>query len=80
MEHCRELTLTAAAEPRTVVFDDGETATLTFSILLGGAVVLEEAGGGAVLEDDTWLISENTFLSLYDAAKDGCKGPVPEDL
>jgi hypothetical protein len=80
MEHCRELTLTAAAEPQTVVFDDAETATVTFSILLGGAVVLDEAGGGAVLVDGTWLISENTFLSLYDAAKEGCTGPVPEDV
>lgn len=79
MEHCKDLTLTASAEPKTAEFTDGENAVLTFSILLGGAVVLEEAGGGAVLVDGAWLVSENTFLSLYDAAKDGCTGPPPPE-
>lgn len=79
MEHCKDLTLTASAEPQTVVFDDNESATLTFDILLGGAVVLAGAGGGAVNVDGAWVVSENTFLSLYDAAKDGCTGPVPPE-
>jgi hypothetical protein len=80
MLHCKDLTIGASVEPKTVAFSDNETATLTFDILINDAVVLEGAGGGAVNVDGTWLVSENTFLSLYDAAKDGCTGPVPEDL
>jgi hypothetical protein len=79
MEHCKDLTLGAAAEPKTAEFTDDETATLTFDILLDGAVVLAGAGGGAVNVDGEWLVSENTFLSLYDAAKDGCTGPPPPE-
>jgi len=79
MEHCKDLTLTASAEPQTVEFSDDGTAVLTFDILLGGAVVLEGAGGGAVNADGGWLVSENTFLSLYDAAKEGCTGPPPPE-
>jgi hypothetical protein len=79
MEHCKDLTLTAAAEPKTVEFTDDETATVTFDILLEGAVVLAGAGGGAVNVDGEWLVSENTFLSLYDAAKDSCTGPPPPE-
>ena len=59
---------------QTVEFTDEETATATFAILEDGAVLLEESGGGAVKVDGEWLVSENTFLSLYDAAKDGCTG------
>ena len=29
--------------------------------------------------DDEWLVSENTFLSLYDAAKEGCTGTPPPE-
>jgi hypothetical protein len=80
MEHCKDLTTGASVAPKTVEFSDDATAVLTFDILINDAVVLEGAGGGAVNVDGTWLVSENTFLSLYDAAKDGCTGPVPEDL
>jgi hypothetical protein len=79
MEHCKDLTAGASVEPLTVEFTDGETASATFDILLNGAVVLEGAGGGAVNIDGEWLVSENTFLSLYDAAKDSCTGPVPPE-
>ena len=62
--------------PKTVEFTDDETATLTFDILLGGR---RGSGGGRRWRcgtvDGEWLVSENTFLSLYDAAKDSCTGP-----
>jgi hypothetical protein len=80
MLHCKDLTIGASVEPKTVEFSDDATAVLTFDILINDAVVLEGAGGGAVNVDGTWLVSENTFLSLYDAAKEGCTGPVPEDV
>jgi hypothetical protein len=80
MLHCKDLTIGASVEPKTVEFSDNETAVVTFDILINDEVVLAGAGGGAVNVDGTWLVSENTFLSLYDAAKDGCTGPVPEDL
>lgn len=77
MVHCADLTAGVSVEPKTVEFTDDVTATTTFDILIGGAVVLEGAGGGAANVDGVWLVSENTFLSLYDAAKDGCTGPPP---
>jgi hypothetical protein len=77
LEHCRDLVNGATVEMQTVAID-GETATTTYDILINGAVVLEGSGGSAVLQDDgSWLVGENTFLSLYDAAKDSCTGPPP---
>lgn len=75
--HCADLVAGIAIEDVAVELTDGETATATFSILKDGVVLLEGSGGGAVKVDDRWLVSENTFLSLYDAAKDSCTGPPP---
>ena len=78
MEHCANVAVGVTVEMKTVEFTDPGTATTTFDILIGGAPVLEGAGGGAVRQDDgSWLVSEAAFLSLYDAAKDGCTGPPP---
>ena len=61
----------------SVELTDAETATAHFDILVAdGGVLLAESGGGAVKVDGEWLVSENTFLSLYDAAKDGLHGPA----
>jgi hypothetical protein len=78
MEHCENVAVGVTVNMKTVEFTSPEAATTTFDILINDAVVLEGAGGGAVRQDDgAWLVSEAAFLSLYDAAKDGCTGPPP---
>jgi hypothetical protein len=78
LEHCADLVEGASVEMKTVEID-GDSAITTFAILLDGEEALAEAGGGATFVDGEWLVSENTFLSLYDAAKDSCTGPPPAD-
>ncbi len=78
LEHCRDLVTGVTIGMKTVDIDT-DTAMTTYDILINGAVVLEDSGGTAVLTDDGWLVGENTFLSLYDAAKDGCTGPPPAE-
>ena len=78
LAHCEELVTGASVEMQSVTVD-GETASTLYDILINGAVVLEGSGGTAVLTDGEWLVGENTFLSLYDAAKEGCTGPPPAD-
>ena len=75
--HCADLVAGVTIEMTSVELVDDETASATFAINKGGAVLLEESGGGAVKADGEWLVSENTFLSLYDAAKDVCTGTPP---
>lgn len=78
LAHCEELVTGAAVEMQSVTID-GDTASTLFDISINGAVVLEGSGGTAVLTDGEWLVGENTFLSLYDAAKEGCTGPPPAE-
>ncbi|MDZ7675095.1 MAG: hypothetical protein U5K30_08520 [Acidimicrobiales bacterium] len=78
MLHCQDLTSGASIAMKEVTID-GETATMLYDILLNGEVALEDSGGSAVFVDGEWLVAANTFLSLYDAAKDGCTGPPPEE-
>lgn len=78
LAHCEELVMGASVEMQSVTVD-GDTASTLYDILIDGAVVLEGSGGTAVLTDGGWLVGENTFLSLYDAAKDGCTGPPPAE-
>jgi hypothetical protein len=75
--HCADLVSGVTIEMSSVELVDDETASALFAILKDGAVLLPESGGGAVKVDGEWLVSENTFLSLYDAAKEGCTGPPP---
>jgi hypothetical protein len=75
--HCADLVSGVTIEMSSVELVDDETASALFAILKDGAVLLAESGGGAVKVDGEWLVSENTFLSLYDAAKEGCTGPPP---
>ena len=75
--HCADLVAGVTIEMTSVELVDDETASATFAINKDGAVLLAESGGGAVKVDGEWLVSENTFLSLYDAAKDGCTGTPP---
>jgi hypothetical protein len=77
--HCAELVAGVTIEMKSVEFPDEETATALFAILKNGEVLLAESGGGAVKIDGEWLVSENTFLSLYDAAKEGCTGTPPPE-
>lgn len=75
--HCADLVSGVTIEMISVELVDEETATALFAILKDGEVLLEESGGGAVKVDGQWIVSENTFLSLYDAAKESCTGPPP---
>lgn len=75
--HCADLVKGVTIEMTSVELTDPETATALFAILKDGAVLLAESGGGAVKLDGEWVVSENSFLSLYDAAKDGCTGTPP---
>lgn len=77
LEHCADLVAGVTVEVNSVELSDPETASALFAILKDGEVLLAESGGGAVKTDGEWLVSENTFLSLYDAAKEGCTGPPP---
>lgn len=77
--HCADLVAGVTVEITSVELTDAETASALFAILKNGEVLLAESGGGAVKIDGEWLVSENTFLSLYDAAKDGCTGTPPPE-
>ncbi|MEQ1785546.1 MAG: hypothetical protein ABL966_00725 [Acidimicrobiales bacterium] len=77
--HCADLVAGVTIEMTSVELTDAETATALFAILKDGEVLLAESGGGAVKVDGEWLVSENTFLSLYDAAKEGCTGTPPPE-
>lgn len=75
--HCAELVSGITIEITSVELVDDESATALYAILRNGEELLAESGGGAVKVDGEWLVSENTFLSLYDAAKEGCTGTPP---
>jgi hypothetical protein len=75
MVACSTLTDGVAADVKSVELTDDSNATATIDILgADGAVLLPEAGAGAVLVDGVWLVSSGTFESLYDLAKDSCTG------
>ena len=80
-EHCENLTTAFSGVAIKTVVVDGDSATLTYDILGpdGTTPLIEGSQGSAVKVDGEWLVAENTFLSLYDAAKDGCTGPVPPE-
>jgi hypothetical protein len=77
--HCADLVNGVSIEMTSVELVGEDTATALFAILRGGEVLLPESGGGAVKVDGEWVVSENTFLSLYDAAKAGCTGTPPPE-
>ena len=77
--HCADLVNGVSIEMTSVELVDDTTATALFAIKRGDEVLLAESGGGAVKVDGKWLVSENTFLSLYDAAKAGCTGTPPPE-
>jgi hypothetical protein len=75
MVACSTLTTGVSAEVNTVELTDDSNATATIAILgADGAVLLPEAGAGAIKVDGEWLVSAGTFESLYDLAKDSCTG------
>jgi hypothetical protein len=75
MVACSTLTGGVSADVKTVELTDDSNATATIDILgADGAVLLPEAGAGAVNVDGEWLVSSGTFQSLYDLAKDACTG------
>jgi hypothetical protein len=75
MVACSTLTDGVSADVKSVELTDATNATATIDILgADGAVLLPEAGAGAIKVDDEWLVSAGTFESLYDLAKDSCTG------
>lgn len=79
--HCANLAdAFTGIEMKTVVLDGTEKATLTYDIIgPDGAPLVEGSQGASLKIDGEWKVAETTFLSLYDAAKDGCTGPVPPE-
>ena len=76
--HCENLTEAFSGIEMKEVVLEGDRATLTYDILgPDGAPLVEGSQGAAIKVDGEWLVAETTFLSLYDAAKDGCTGPPP---
>jgi hypothetical protein len=77
--HCENLTSAFSGVAIKTVVIDGDTAALTYDILGpdGTTPLVEGSQGTAVKVNGEWILGENTFLSLYDAAKDGCTGPPP---
>jgi hypothetical protein len=62
---------------KSVTLDSETEASSVFDISIDGEVVLPDAACTAVKVDGEWLIGEETYLSLYDLAKDTCTGPAP---
>lgn len=77
--HCENVSQGVSAEVTSVDFADESTADVMYTLLINDTPVLEGAGGQAVKTDGEWKVAESTYLSLYDAAKDGCTGPPPPD-
>jgi hypothetical protein len=77
--HCADLVEGISIEMISVELIDEDRASALFSIVRDGEVLLAESGGGATRAEAGWLVSENTFLSLYDAAKEGCMGTPPPE-
>ncbi|MCO8129137.1 hypothetical protein NHL50_18165 [Acidimicrobiia bacterium EGI L10123] len=77
IRHCANLLPGASIRVLSTEFTDEATASMIYELSLNGEVVLPESGGGAVKADGEWLFAENSWLSLYDAAKDSCTGPAP---
>jgi hypothetical protein len=78
--HCANLaTAFTGIELKTVELESAERALLTYDILGPDGPLVEGSQGAALKIDGEWKIAETAFLSLYDAAKDGCTGPVPPE-
>ncbi|GCD99581.1 hypothetical protein [Embleya hyalina] len=59
----------------TAVKIDGDTAAVTFDILLAGAPALPGQNGKAVKQDGTWKVSLGTVCTLVGALKPGTVAP-----
>jgi hypothetical protein len=53
-----------SATVSSVTFTTPTEANLTYSLSIGGKVVLPNADGGAVLEAGTWKVAKKTFCTL----------------
>jgi hypothetical protein len=56
----------------TAVEIDGEGATITYTILFGGAPTYADQVGEAIRSETGWLVPRDTFCSLMSAARVGC--------
>src|SRR5699024_717350 len=54
----------ASAKVNGIKLNDDGTATVTYTIDIGGAPVLKNKKGKAVLENGTWKVSDAAFCSL----------------
>jgi hypothetical protein len=74
MEACSTLTAGVSASVKTVEVAEDGTVTATIDILGAEGNVLIEAQAGASQVDGEWVVSRDTFQSLYDLARDSCTG------
>lgn len=56
----------------TAVEIDGETATITYTILFGGAPTYADQKGEAFGGEDNWLVPREVFCALMASARVGC--------
>lgn len=62
---------TNSATVTTVEFTGSDTANVTYDLIVDGAPALPGATGTAVLVDDVWKVSKNTFCTLSTLASGG---------
>jgi hypothetical protein len=56
----------ASAEVSNIEMNNDNTATVTYTISIGGAPVLKDKKGKAVHENGTWKVSDSAFCSLIE--------------
>jgi hypothetical protein len=56
----------------TAVEIDGDTATITYTILFGGAPTYADQKGEAFRGQDNWLVPREVFCALMASARVGC--------
>ena len=64
----------ASAKVKSVAFTSPTEAQVTYDILVSGTPMMPNATGKAVLENNVWLVSQETFCTL--AALSGA-GTIP---
>lgn len=60
-----------SVQPDAVTID-GDTATITYTLLFGGAPAYSDLTGEAELTEAGWQISRDTFCTLMQQARVGC--------
>jgi hypothetical protein len=72
------ITTGLAAEVATVTLTSTTTATVIYSLTIGGKPALAKLRGEAVLQSGTWKVGDRSFcslISLEGVSTPGCPGP-----